>query len=208
MTTLLDLRLGPVRTVAGLTSAIFKEAAAGPVRVTTLGLEGDEVADRKAHGGPDQALLGLCVAHYADWATEGHAFAVGSFGENLVLDGLNEDEACIGDVLRIGGVELQIAHPRVPCGTLQRRLAAPVLQRVWETARGGYYLRVLVPGELRAGLEVELRHRPNPGWTVKRALHLQWHPKADPDATLALASLPELSAHWRERLPRQARGEG
>lgn len=205
--TLLQLRLGPVKTVKGLTSAIFKEEVAGSMRLTRLGLEGDQVADTKVHGGPDQAVLALPMDHYAAWAAEGHPFPVGAFGENLLLSGLAEDEACIGDILRIGEAQLQIAHPRVPCGTLQKRLEAPVLQRVWETARGGYYLRVLKEGELRAGLPVELLERPHPGWTAKRALHLQWKPKADPDATLALAALPALSAHWRERLPRQARGE-
>lgn len=204
---LLELRLGKVRTVSGLTSAIFKEPVMGDVHLHPLGLEGDEVADPKNHGGLDQAVLALPKSNYDRWAEEGHPFSVGAFGENLVLSGLTEDDACIGDVLRIGAVELQVAHPRVPCGTLAKRLNAPVLQRVWETARGGYYLRVLKPGKISAGLTVERIAHPHPEWTVRRVLHVQWHPKQHVDDAIALGALQALSAHWRERLPRQARGE-
>lgn len=204
---LAQVRLGAVKTVEGLRSAIFKQAVEGPLRLTTLGLEGDQVADRKNHGGPDQAVLGLPSMHYLRWEEEGHAFEMGAFGENFLIDGLDEDEACIGDVFRIGEVEVQVAHPRVPCGTLAKRLKVPVLQRVWETARGGFYLRVLKPGVVRAGDAVARVAHPHPEWTVRRALHAQWKVKEHPEEALALSALPELSAHWRERLPRQAKGQ-
>jgi MOSC domain-containing protein YiiM len=203
------LHLGPVKTVAGLRSAIFKAAVAEAVGVSREGLAGDEVADRQHHGGPDQALLGLCSLNYARWAEEGTPFPIGAFGENLVLSGLMEDEACLGDVLEGEEVRLQIAHPRVPCGTLARRLDVPgILQRVWETGRGGFYLRVLREGRLCPGETLRLASRPNPAWTVLRALHAQWKVAEAPEEALALAQVPELSAHWRERLPRQAKGEG
>lgn len=205
---LAELRLGPVRTVAGLRSAIFKEAVPGPLWLGAEGLVGDEVADRKHHGGPDQAVLAVARGSYADWAREGHAFEVGTFGENLSLVGFDVDEACIGDVIGLGEVRLQVSHPRVPCGTLARRLAIPgILPRVWETARGGFYLRVLQEGPLSPGLDLRLLERPNPGWTARRALHAQWKVAERPEEALGLAALPELSAHWRERLPRQARGD-
>jgi MOSC domain-containing protein YiiM len=204
---LAQVRLGGVKTVEGLRSAIFKESVEGPVRLAALGLDGDDVADHKNHGGPDQAVLGLPSIHYAKWKAEGHPFEVGAFGENFLIEGLDEDEVCIGDVFRVGEVEVQVAHPRVPCGTLAKRLKVPVLQRVWETARGGFYLRVMKTGTVRAGDAVTRLAHPHPEWTVRRALHAQWKVKDRPDEALALAALPELSAHWRERLPRQASGK-
>lgn len=209
MVRLLQVRVGGVRTVDGLTSAIFKAPVQGPLWLTREGLAGDQVADRQHHGGPDQAVLGGPLASYAAWAAEGHPFPEGATGENLLFDGLPETEVCIGDRFRIGEVELQVAHPRVPCGTLAKRLAtAGILQRVWETGRGGYYLRVLREGYLEPGLEVTLLDRPHPAWNARRALHAQWKVAERPDEALALAALPELSAHWRERLPRQAKGPG
>ncbi len=205
---LAQVRLGKVQTVDGLRSAIFKQPVEGPVQVTALGLEGDQVADKKNHGGPDQALLGLPSIHYANWKEEGHAFEVGSFGENFLMDGFAEDEVCIGDVFRVGEVEVQVAHPRVPCGTLAKRLKVPVLQRVWETARGGFYLRVLKTGLVHPGDPVTRLAHLHPEWTVRRALQVQWKVRERSKEALELAALPELSAHWRERLPRQARGEG
>lgn len=205
--TVQEVRLGSVRTVEGLRSAIFKEPVPGPVWVSREGLAGDQVADRVHHGGPDQAVLGLCAGHYGRWAEEGISIPPGAFGENLALSGFSEDHACIGDVLEGDEVRLQIAHPRVPCGTLARRLGLPgILQRVWETGRGGFYLRVLQEGCLRPGEALRLVERPHPEWTVLRALHAQWKVSERPEEGLALAEIPALSAHWRERLPRQARG--
>lgn len=198
---LLEVRLGPVRTVKGLRSAIFKEPAMGPCRLEAEGLVGDEVADRAHHGGPDQALLAYSARHYGRWAEEGAAFDLGAFGENLLLAGFEESEACIGDILEGEAVRLQVAHPRVPCGTLARRLGvAGILQRVWETGRGGFYLRVLQAGSLRPGECLRRVAHPNPSWTVLRALHAQWKAQECPEEARLLAALPELSAHWRERL--------
>lgn len=202
---LLEVRVGSVRTVKGLRSAIFKEPVPGPLWLGREGLAGDEVADRVHHGGPDQAVLGGAAATYALWAEEGHAFERGCFGENLVLDGLLESEACIGDVFEGSEVRLQIAHPRVPCGTLARRLETlGILPRVWETGRCGYYFRVLREGWLRPGETLRRTAHPNPEWNVLRALHVQWKVAKNPAEARALAAVTELSAHWRERLPRQA----
>lgn len=202
---LLELRIGAVRTVRGLRSGIFKEPVGGPLRLGREGLPGDEVADRLHHGGPDQAVLACAAPNYRLWAAEGQPFRPGDFGENLLLDGFSEAEVCIGDILEGAEVSLQIAHPRVPCGTLARRLeVAGILQWVWETGRGGYYLRVLREGNLEPGETLRRVAHPNPEWTVLRALHAQWRAPQHPAEAHALAALPELSAHWRERLSRPA----
>ena len=202
---IMDLRVGTVQTVKGLRSAIFKTSVPGPLWAGIEGLAGDEVADRKNHGGPDQALLACAASNYAHWTEEGHPFDPGAFGENLLLSAFPETEACIGDVLEGSEVRLQIAHPRVPCGTLAKRLeTAGILQRVWETSRGGFYLRVLKEGWIRPGESLCRTAHPHPEWNVLRALHAQWKVAEHPEEALALAALPELSAHWRERLPRQA----
>lgn len=54
---LLSVNVGRERTIwygeTSGTTGIYKVPAAGPVRVTALGLEGDAVCDAKHHDGPD-----------------------------------------------------------------------------------------------------------------------------------------------------------
>lgn len=188
-------------------SAIFKEAVEGPVRLARLGLEGDEVADARHHGGPDQAVLGYASEHYPDWRAEGLDAGPGAFGENLLFQGLLDSEVCIGDTWRVGGATLQVSHPRQPCATLARRFGrGDVVARVWATARGGWYFRVLEEGEVAPEGEVLLLERPHPGWTVARVLHAYWRAAQAPAEALAAADLPLLSPHWPEKLRARAAG--
>ncbi len=137
-------------------SAIAKHAVSGPVDVGNDGLEGDEVEDRRAHGGPNQALLAYAAAHYPLWRAEWQREDVrwGGFGENLTVDGA-DDSVCLGDRWSIGEVTLEVTKPRTPCNRLamyQRRL--DLIQRVRASGRSGWYLRVLVVGPLIAGAEI------------------------------------------------------
>jgi MOSC domain-containing protein YiiM len=98
------------------TSAIWKEPVAGRAWVATLGIRGDAVANPKVHGGPDQAVLMYAATHYPTWQAEwGRAdVGPGAFGENLSVEGLTEETACLGDVYRIGTARLQVTKPREP----------------------------------------------------------------------------------------------
>jgi MOSC domain-containing protein YiiM len=202
---LLEVRLGRVQERPdahgqAFRSAILKRPEPGAIALGPEGLVGDEVGDRAHHGGPDQALLAYARETYDLWASEGRALAPGAFGENLILAGLDDHTACIGDRLQVGGALLQVSQPRVPCGTLQRHLGWPdAVARVYATARGGFYLRVLEAAPLEAGATVRLLDRPQPAWTVARALHARWKAAEDPDECLAMGAIPELSADWRMR---------
>lgn len=198
---LVQLRVGAVRQMDGWRSAIHKERVSHPLRLSVTGLEGDTVGDTVHHGGPEQAVLAYAESHYADWKTEGFTDARGAFGENLLLEGLTDQEACIGDRFALGETELQISCARVPCATLAKRHGRKdVVDRVFETGRGGWYFRVLKEGLITPGDELILLSRPNPGWTVMRALQARWRKAADPDEARALAALPELNPKWPPKL--------
>src|SRR3954452_9887356 len=87
-------------------TSIFKEPAGGRVRVRRLSLEGDWQADLRSHGGLNKAVYAYPVEHYAWWFRElaRDDLRPGQFGENLTVEGLTEDTAHLGDVLRVGGV--------------------------------------------------------------------------------------------------------
>jgi MOSC domain-containing protein YiiM len=187
------------------TSAIWKEPVAGPVHAGRLGLAGDRVNNARVHGGPEQALLMYAGSHYPLWRAEWGRddLGPGGFGENLTVEGADEDGACIGDIVEIGEARLQISQPRQPCATLARRHGVrDMIALVQRNGRSGWYLRVLREGVLEAGQPVQLIDRPYPGWTVRRAAQAMIRRTERPDEARALARCEALSPGWRERLAR------
>ncbi len=136
-------------------SAIAKEPLAGPVRIGRDGLEGDEHADPRAHGGPEKAVHLFPLEHYDALARtfpEARHLHPGGLGENLSTRGITEDSACIGDIFTLGGVQLQISQPRTPCWKIDARCGVEgVAAHVAEHGLAGWYFRVLVAGECSAG---------------------------------------------------------
>lgn len=211
----LSVQIGTPRTVGephspdpmtrAFTSAIWKEPVMGPIQVGRLGLEGDQVANTRVHGGPDQALLMYAAAHYPVWEAEWgrDALGPGAFGENLTVSGLTEESVCIGDVLNIGQARLQVSQPRQPCATLARRhQVRDMIKLVQQNGRSGWYLRVLREGVLAAGDPIVLIDRPHPEWTVRRAARTGLARKEQPEQARELAGCKALSSGWREWLVR------
>ena len=209
---LVSIQVGTPRTVGipgaenrmerEFTSAIWKSPVSGPVHAGSLGLTGDAVYDTRDHGGPDQAVLMYAAAHYPLWRQElGRPVGPGDFGENLSVEGLDEDTVCIGDVYQVGPARLQVSHPRQPCATLARRHQIPdMIAIVQANGRSGWYLRVLHEGWIEAGHPVQRLDRPNPDWTVRRAARAMLTRHRNPVEAAALARCRGLSDEWRERL--------
>jgi MOSC domain-containing protein YiiM len=144
-------------------SGIFKEPVTHLVRVSAEGLEGDGQADLVNHAGPDKAVLAYSADHYPGWRDElgPPELPFGAFGENLTVSGWDEARVCVGDIVRVGVVRMQVSQQRQPCWKLARRLErADMVRRVVETGRSGWYLRVLEEGEVAAGMEMVLLERP------------------------------------------------
>ncbi|MFG3205944.1 MOSC domain-containing protein [Streptomyces sp. NPDC048192] len=158
-------------------TGIDKRPADGPVRVAApgpkgvggSGLAGDAVCELRHHGGDDQAVYAYAREDLDDWERElGRSLANGCFGENLTTDGLEVSGALIGERWRIGSeVVLEVTSGRIPCRTFQGHMG----ERGWVrrfTRKGatGAYLRVIEPGEIRAGDPIEIVHRPDHGVTA------------------------------------------
>lgn len=186
-----------------LTSAIWKEPVVGPIWAGALGLAGDAVADRRHHGGRDQALLAYAHASYAAWRAEWNRpdLGAGGFGENLTIDGATEETVCIGDVIDVGEARFQVSQPREPCGNLARRHQMRDLVRtVYGNGRTGWYLRVLREGWISGGSAIPLVERPHPEWTVRRASLVMLQQKQRREEALLLSRCPALSEKWRRAL--------
>lgn len=168
------------------------------------GLVGDSISDARHHGGDDQAVYAYAREVLDHWQTElGRDLPGGSFGENLTTVGLDVDGALIGERWRIGDqVVLEVAVPRIPCNTFagwldEKRWTKRFAQR----ARPGAYLRVIEPGEIRAGDPVTVLSRPEHDVTIElcfRALMTEGH--LLPRLLLADAVPEELKETARRRI--------
>ncbi|GAA3330288.1 MOSC domain-containing protein [Curtobacterium albidum] len=150
-------------------TAIDKRPVDGPVRVRPLGLHADVQADRKHHGGEDQAVYAYAdedAAYFADLL--GRDVPPGLFGENLRTTGVDVTGAVTGERWRIGDtLELEVTIPRVPCGTFARRMRIDGwVKRFAAENRPGAYLRVVRSGPVAAGDPVVVVHRPAHGVTI------------------------------------------
>lgn len=139
------------------------------ITVAADGVEGDVIANTAVHGGPGQAVYLYAREDYAIFEAElGMTFAPGSFGENVTVDGWPHDPIRIGDEFAAGPVRLQVTSPRVPCATFASRmkeLAGEDAGRGWvkrfaAARRPGWYCRVLSPGQLAAGMALEVTRAP------------------------------------------------
>lgn len=143
-------------------TGIYKYAVETPI---SLGLEdvvNDHVLDRRYHGGADKACYLYSADHYPFWRNKypEQDWRWGMFGENLTVCGLDESEVRIGDRFQIGGAEVQVTQPRQPCFKLGVRFGDQgVVDDFWESSYPGVYVRVLLPGDVKAGDEFILIDR-------------------------------------------------
>ena len=205
MARLLSINVGVPRdvTFAGrtVTTGIYKSPVSGRVRVGRFNLEGDGQADLRVHGGVDKAVYAYPFEHYPYWAAElGCApFGYGHFGENLTVEGLLEDEVCIGDVLRVGGATLEVSQPRSPCFKLGVRMElADFPARFREIQRTGFYLRVQEEGPVEAPAPITRVARGAGAMSVRRIFALRQAEHPDADELRAAITLPGLASGWRE----------
>jgi MOSC domain-containing protein YiiM len=178
-------------------SAIDKRSAGCPVEVGPLGLDGDTVADKVNHGGTDQAVYAY-GREDLDWWTEqlGRELRNGMFGENLTTAGIDVSGALIGELWRAGAVVLQVTSPRIPCNTFKSWLDEPHwVKRFAAGGRPGAYLRVLTPGVVAAGDDLEVVSRPSVAVTVAESM-LAFY--GDQDLMRRLLEVPGRSAKWDE----------
>ena len=168
---LLSLNLGTVRPLMidgrRIMSAIGKAPVAGPVAVGRLGLAGDEQADPSVHGGLDKAIYAWPGEHYAWWQAQRRAHGVSLFdealpagfaGENLTLQGLDEQQVWVGDELHFPDCVLRVTQPREPCFKFNAVMGyAQAARDMVSSGRSGWYLAVQQPGTLEAGQPFELR---------------------------------------------------
>ncbi len=204
MATLLSVNVGMPKDVSwrGRTvhTAVWKQPVSGPQMVRRLNIDGDGQGDLGGHGGEIRAVLVYQVDSYRHWEEvfERDDLEHGAFGENFTVEGLADDEVCIGDRYRIGTAEFEVTQPRVTCFRVGMRMGEPQLPSLLVAhRRPGFYLRVLTEGHVSAGDEIVRTQQGPHALSVADADALLYLPGHDPDLLRTALDIPALSPGWR-----------
>ncbi len=204
------LLTGPAAPLPGTsaTSAIAKTPTESPLWLGPDGLQGDEQADRRVHGGPEKAVHHYPFDHYAAWRAELGPLplldAPGAFGENISTLGMTEDTVAVGDIFRLGQSLVQVSQGRQPCWKLNHRLGVPdMARRVQDTGRTGWYYRVLQPGEVSFRDSLVPVDRLAPDWTLRRLWQAMYVDRMNRAELEAIAALDVLADGWRRHAQRR-----
>ncbi|MHA7652556.1 MOSC domain-containing protein [Mycobacterium sp. ML4] len=174
---------------------------------TGSGLAGDAIGNPKFHGGDDQAVYVYAREDLDHWETVlKRTLADGMFGENLTTEGIDVTGTLIGERWRIGGdgLLLEVSAPRTPC----RTFAAMLEQRGWirtftQAGIPGAYLRVISPGNVRAGDDITVEHRPGHDVTIGLVFRARMsEPALLPRLSVADALSAEIKAEVAQRTRR------
>ncbi|HEU4344616.1 MAG TPA: MOSC domain-containing protein [Candidatus Binatia bacterium] len=178
-------------------SAIWKSPVAGRIAARGVNLDGDDQADRKAHGGPDKAIYAYAIEDTRWWEQDlGRPVQYGEFGENLTTEGIVVNDALVGERWEIGTAVLEVSEPRLPCWRLGVRMDDQMFpRRFTEALKPGAYLRIIVEGEIGAGDEIRVVDRPDHDLRIRDMFRIYTRDRHEVERLLAV---PRISESWRE----------
>lgn len=185
-------------------SAIAKRQVSGSVMLTALGLEGDEQAEKRHHGGPDRALCHYPREHYSFWQRQypqqAELFCAPAMGENLSTLGMTEDSVFIGDIYRWGEALIQVTQPRSPCFKLNYHTGIERFAvQMQDSGYCGWLYRVVAEGMVGRHHGLELASR-NSDVSVAEAIAIAFQMPFDAEEYRRLMSAAGLSASWSRTL--------
>jgi MOSC domain-containing protein YiiM len=187
MARLLSVNVGLPRNITwrGKTvhTAIWKAPVQGRHMARRLNIDGDGQGDLAGHGGEQRAVFVYQIESYHYWQSQlGRSdFTYGQFGENFTVEGLSDQEVCIGDRYRVGGALFEVTQPRVTCYRVGIRMNEPQMAALLVAhGRPGFYFRVLEEGEVGTGDEI-MRVAAGPErmsvFAINALLYMPGHPR-------------------------------
>jgi ferredoxin-NADP reductase/MOSC domain-containing protein YiiM/ferredoxin len=215
MSKLLSVNVGRPREVEWqgkvVRTAIWKQPVPQRVVAQRLNLDGDAQGDIQGHGGEHRAVMVYQLEAYRYWERElgRDDFEYGQFGENFTVEGLADDEVCIGDRYRIANAIFEVTQPRVTCYRVGIRMNNPQMPALLVSHhRPGFYFRVIEEGEVGAGDEIQ-KIADGPGRiTVAEIDSLLYLPNHDPSRIAIATRIPALSPGWKGSLEALLKTDG
>ncbi|MDX6301927.1 MAG: hypothetical protein QOF53_3141 [Nocardioidaceae bacterium] len=181
-------------------TGVWKRPVTGPQMVRRLNIDGDGQGDVAGHGGEQRAVMVYQLDSYRHWREFFglESLEHGAFGENFTVEGLSDDEVCIGDRFRIGEAELEVTQPRVTCYRVGMRMGQPRLPSLLvEHHRPGFYLRVITEGQVAPGDEIVRTARGRHQLSIAEIDALLYLPGQDRERLTQAVDIPALSPGWQ-----------
>ncbi len=178
-------------------TGIYKKPVAGPIRLKQESVDNDLIADRKVHGGIHKACYLFSAQEYPYWKSlyPHLEWNWGMFGENLTVEGFDENSVCIGDIYKIGSAKVEVSQPREPCFKLGVRFGnQEILSQFIARSNPGAYVRILKEGKVKPGDPMNLITRSPIELTIKDFFTLLFSREKDPEVlemALTNEALPE-----------------
>ncbi|WP_431894955.1 MOSC domain-containing protein [Nonomuraea sp. bgisy101] len=215
MATLIAVNVGLPKDVAWrgkrVRTGVWKHTVSGPRMARRLNIDGDGQGDLDGHGGEQRAVLVYQSESYRFWERElgRDDLRPGHFGENFTVDGLADDEVCIGDRYRIGGALFEVTQPRVTCYRVGLRLGEPQMAALLVSRRRpGFYFRVIEEGEVEAGQEIVKVSSGPEGMTVAEIDGVLYLPGRTREQVERALRIPALSPGWQGSMRALLEAEG
>lgn len=189
---------------AEFVSAISKQQSTEAF-LSLEGFQGDGIADTKHHGGPDRAVCVYPNEHYALWEKEFDCKLPSStFGENLTVEGMLEEDVCIGDIFQVGDAIIQVTQGRVPCSTISQRTGLPKLMKgMIQTGFTGYLCRVLEEGIIRFDSSITLVQRDPHEVSIRYANEVYFQRRGDKEGLKRILAVDALAEEWQDMVMRK-----
>jgi MOSC domain-containing protein YiiM len=184
-------------------TGIFKEPVEEEIVLEKEDVLGDDVIDRRYHGGVDKACYLFSELHYGYWQEiyPDLDWKYGMFGENVTLSEMNEADIYIGDIYTLGTALVQVTQPRQPCFKLNARFKSDSLVKEFiKHGFSGVYLRVLKEGTVRKGDEMILKERLQSQFSIFDIFHLLYHKESNRENIDLAIQIESLAASCRKDL--------
>ena len=192
-----------------ITTGIYKFPVEGPVYLDSDSVREDIIADRRVHGGSDKACYLFSADHYPYWQEKyaGLEWDWGMFGENLTVEGLNEESVYLGDIYEIGTALVEVSQPREPCFKLGIRFGNQgILRQFIDHGYPGTYVRILRQGQVTAGDSFRLVERPEPSISIRDFFLLLFAGEKDQEILEIALQLEALPQKKRDKLQKYKKG--
>lgn len=189
---------GKPKKVLDIDTSIIKNEV-GSLDVFLDYIEGDEVSNKKHHGGKNRVLHQIPIENYDILGMYFSKAEInhGKLGENILSIGMNEKNVCIGDTYKVGNIECIVTEPRKPCWTIDHVLGQKGIAKfIQDNCLTGWFYKILKEGSVNMGDSFELISRPFPKLTIENCIQALL---IEPDTKLLelMISNPELSSNWK-----------
>ena len=195
---------GKVTQCYGLKTGMNKVRTEESLYLSLEGLEGDQCADQRHHGGSERALHQYPLEHYSFWRKKYHEdidWQAPGMGENLSSEGMTENTVCLGDRYQWGDAIIEVSQPRSPCYKLNKRWGVDTLSvDMQDISRCGWLYRVIQPGMVSVSEPLALISRASNSMTIREVCEAFFGDPLNKEKLLQLRQQRALSDAWIDKV--------